>query len=94
MYKIEISGCLTSLFILMLVILVIKELWWFIVGLAVIIIVLYYAKLIYKNITAGNNSGNEQYNPQMGEVYKICPYCNAKVKVTAVTCPVCKHALN
>ena len=38
---------------------------------------------------------NEQnYTPQMGEVYKVCPYCNAKVKVNAKACPVCKRALN
>ena len=36
----------------------------------------------------------QKYTPEMGEVFKVCPYCNAKVKVTAVSCPCCNRALN
>lgn len=94
MYKFEISGCLTSLFILLLLLFLVKELWWLIVGIVLLLIVIYYGNLIYKTIKYKKETEQELYNPQMGEVYKVCPYCNSKVKVTAQTCPYCKRALN
>ena len=94
MYRFELSGCLTLLIMLAIVYFLVKELWWLFVGIALIIIVSYYANLIYKTIVYKKQQDEQIYNPQMGEVFKVCPYCNAKVKVTAVTCPCCNRALN
>lgn len=94
MYRIEFPGCLTAVLILILLGYLIKELWWLIVGIIIILIVLYYANLIYQNILDKNAEKDADYNPKMGEVYKICPYCSSKVKVTATYCPACKHELN
>lgn len=94
MYRFETSGCLTSLLILLIFYFIIKEFWWLFVGIAVVIIVAYYARLIYTTISQKKLKEEQNYSPEMGEVYKICPYCNAKVKVTAVTCPCCNRALN
>ncbi len=94
MYRIELSGCITALVILLLLFFLVKELWWLIVGIAIICIVVYYLNLIYQYITNNKTETDKTYTPKMGEVYKVCPYCNAKVRVTATTCPVCNRALN
>lgn len=94
MYKIEIPGCLITLLILFLTYHLIKELWWLIVGIILIIIVSYYARLIYLTIQQRKKEEQMNYNPDMGEVYKVCPYCNTAVKVTEKTCPCCNRALN
>ncbi len=94
MYRIELPGCLSTLLILFLLYFLVKELWWLFVGIAIVIIVAYYANLIYKTIAEKKKQDAQNYTPQMGEVFKVCPYCNAKVKVTAVTCPCCNRALN
>ncbi len=94
MYRIEFSGCITALVIFLLLIFLVKELWWLIVGIAIICIVIYYLNLIYQYITNNKTETDKNYTPKMGEVYKVCPYCNAKVRVTATTCPVCNRALN
>lgn len=94
MYKYEFLGCFSSVLILMCIGILIKELWWLIVGIAIVLIVLYYAKLIYNLFLQKQQEKDANYTPEMGEVYKECPYCNTKVSVTAVQCPVCKHELN
>ncbi|MBQ4122938.1 hypothetical protein IJD44_04350 [bacterium] len=94
MYRIDFSGCLVSIFILLVIGYLIKELWWLIVGIIVILIVLFYANLIYYNISSKKAEKDANYDPEMGEVYKVCPYCSSKVKVTATVCPVCNHELN
>ena len=94
MNRYEISGCLTSLVILLITYYLIKELWWLIVGIIVIIIVSYYLRLIYITVKEKNKEAKINYNPDMGEVYKVCPYCNTMVKVTEKTCPNCNRALN
>lgn len=94
MYRIEFSGCLTTILFLLIIGYLIKELWWLIVGIIIILIVLYYANLIYRNIADKKTQKEANYTPEMGEVYKVCPYCNSKVKVTAIICPVCKKELN
>ena len=94
MNKFEISGCLTSLIILFITYYLIKELWWLIVGIILIIIVAYYSRLIYLTIHNKNKEAQINYKPDMGEVYKVCPYCNTMVKVTDKTCPCCNRALN
>lgn len=94
MYKFEISGCLTLLITFLVVFFLVRELWWLIVGVAIIAIVLYYCKLIYQMHKDRQLQKEQNYNPEMGEVFKVCPYCNAKVKVTAISCPCCNRALN
>ncbi len=94
MNRIEISGCLTSLLVLLITYYLIKELWWLIVGIILIIVVSYYARLIYLTVQQKNKEAQMNYNPDMGEVYKVCPYCNTAVKVTEKTCPCCNRALN
>ncbi len=94
MYKYELSGCLTVLFVLLLTLFLVKELWWLIVGIIIIAVASYYLNLIYKVIAEKEKEKRENYNPAMGEVFKVCPYCNTKVKVTEKTCPCCNRALN
>ncbi len=94
MYRIEIPGCLTTLLILLILYFLVKELWWLFVGIAIIVIVSYYANQIYRVIKEKKQQEAQNYTPEMGEVFKVCPYCNAKVKVTATTCPCCNRALN
>ncbi len=94
MYRVELSGCLSLLIMLALVYFLVKELWWFFVGIAIIIIISYYTRLIYLSLTNKQDGTENNFNPQMGEVFKVCPYCNTKVKVTETTCPCCKRALN
>lgn len=94
MYRFEIQGCLTIFFVICIFIFLIAKLWWLIVGLSVIGIVYYYSKLAYENISQNGLSDNKNYEPKEGEVYKVCPSCNAKVKVSATTCPRCKTPLN
>ncbi len=90
----NLTGCLLSIFLILLIFFLIKELWWFFVGLILIAVAIYYGKLIYETIKNKQLEKETNYNPQMGEVYKVCPYCNTKVKVTETTCPNCKRALN
>ena len=94
MYRIELSGCFTTFLIFLLILFLLKELWWLIIGIILILIIIYYANMISKNIKTKVSEAEENFTPRMGEVYKICPYCNTKVKVTAMTCPCCKRTLN
>lgn len=94
MYKIQINGCLTALLFFLLIFFLIKELWWFFTGIILIALAVYYGNLIYKTVCEKQKEAQINYTPEMGEVYKICPYCNTKVKVTAITCPCCNRALN
>ena len=94
MYNTSFTSCLTTIFLFLLILFLVKQLWWFIVGLILILIVSYYAKMIYLSISSKKINKEGHYTPQMGEVYKVCPYCNSKVKVTAISCPVCNRALN
>ncbi len=94
MYKIELSGCLTSFIIILIIYFLVKELWWFIVGIIGLMILYQYADLIYKTIKNKQEEKKANYNPEMGEVYKICPYCNSKLRISEQTCPFCKRALN
>ena len=93
-FRSDFSGCLISLILFLLLLSLLKELWWLIVGIAVVLIVAYWCRKIYLLLLNNKNEQYNKYNPEMGEVFKICPYCNSKVRVTEITCPVCKRALN
>ena len=82
MYNYQLSGCISIFFILL-----------FALAIFILIVAAYYVYYLYDMIKRKNKE-KDLMNPQMGEVYKICPYCNASVKVTAKTCPNCNHALN
>lgn len=94
MYSFNSTGCLSTLLFLLILYFLVKELWWLFVGIAIIVIVAYYANLLYVQILQNKIDKERNYTPEMGEVFKICPYCNSKVKVTAITCPHCNRALN
>ena len=94
MYRIEIPGCLVTLLTLLILYYLVKELWWLFVGIAVIVIIAFYSSLIFRTFAEKKAQEAQNYTPEMGEVFKVCPYCNAKVKVTEITCPCCKRALN
>ena len=88
-------GCLIVILIFALIYGFIKAFWWLIVGVIVIAIVYYYGKLIVQMVYQKRmNVCDSTQDAPMGEVYKVCPYCNAKVKVTAKSCPQCNRALN
>ena len=96
-----IIGCLSTIIFFTIIFWIIKgsfwlikEFWWLIVGLLLIIIVINYGKLIYQAICTKNITNKEYEETPMGEVYKVCPHCNAQLKVTQTTCPRCKRALN
>jgi hypothetical protein len=90
----SIISILVTIFIVLLIFFIIKELWWFFVGIIIIAIVAYYAKLTFETIKNKKENEKINYTPEMGEVYKVCPFCSTKVKVSETTCPNCKHALN
>ena len=94
MFNSEFWGCLVTILILAITFALIREFWWLIVGIILICIVAYYGKLIYETIKNKESEAEKNYNPQMGEVYKVCRFCNTKVKVTETTCPNCKRDLN
>ena len=79
-------GCLIVILILAIIYGFIKAFWWLIVGVILIAIVSYYGKLIFQMVYSKRmNICDSNHEAPMGEVYKVCPYCNAKVKVTAKT---------
>ena len=90
----QFSGCLISILILLLILFLVKELWWLIVGIILIIIAIYFGNRIYETVKNSSLEAKKRYNPQMGEVFKVCTHCGAKVKVNETTCPYCKRALN
>lgn len=90
----NITGCLVSLLVFLLALYLLKELWWLIVGIALILIAAYWGKKIYFLLKDGKISEPKNYTPQMGEVFKVCPNCSSKVRVTEVKCPNCGCELN
>lgn len=94
MYNIQISGCITTILFTLLICLILKELWWLFAGIALICIISYYINFIIATIKQKQKEVEQNYTPQMGEVFKVCPFCNTKVKVTATTCPCCNRTLN
>lgn len=94
MYRLNFFGCLNIIIFFLLILFLVKELWWLIVGIIVILIAAYYGNLIYQSYINKKQEEKINYTPEMGEVFKVCPYCNTKVKVTEKTCPRCNRALN
>lgn len=92
-FKGDSSGCIIAILIFLLGLYLLKELWWLFVGIAVIIIVAYWGKRIFLLLKESKETNSKQYNPQMGEVFKVCPYCGTKMKLTETFCPKCKREL-
>ncbi len=93
MYKYEISGCSTLMLIILFVVIFAKQLFYLALAFAVVLVAIYIGFYIYRTIQVKKRE-KDLCNPDIGEVYKICPYCNTSVKVSAKTCPNCNHALN
>ncbi len=93
MYKYELTGCSTLILIILFVVVFAKQLFYLALAFSVLLIAIYVVFYIYRTIQIKKKE-QDLCNPQMGEVYKICPYCNSSVKVTAKTCPNCNRALN
>ena len=42
---------------------------------------------------AQKKAEQEKFKPEMGQSYKVCPYCGEKVQVTELRCPKCGREL-
>ena len=94
MYKIELQGCLPIFLIGALFLFVALKLWFVIVILIFIFVMKNIIASISLNIKLKQKEKELHYTPHKGEVYKICPYCNANVKRSAERCPNCGHDLD
>lgn len=92
MYKIQIQGCLPFLIIFIFLFIVLKL--WIVLVLFIFAALIYsfVSQLIYR-IALKKKEMEQNYTPNKGEVYKICPFCGINVKRTAKTCPQCGHSL-
>ena len=88
----NLTGCLISLIIFLGAVWLLNELWRPLAAIALIIIVYYWGKKIYTLLCEKKQSSS--YNPEMGDVYKVCPYCGSKVRAAETVCPVCSKTLN
>ena len=41
------------------------------------------------NVVKHNEEKEKSFEPEIGEVYKVCPYCGNNVKRNATYCPHC-----
>lgn len=94
MYSVQLPGCLILLLIVLAGVFLVKKLWMLFVGFAAIMIAIYYFNLIMNMYKEKQKEKAAAYEPKHGEVYKVCPYCNSMVKVSADTCPNCNRELN
>ncbi len=94
MYRLQIQGCL-PLFLILLLLLFIGIKLWFVFA----IIILFY---VVQNIISSVNiqmklkqkEKETHYEPQKGEVYKVCPTCGISVKRSVDKCPQCGNDLD
>ncbi|MGN0005116.1 MAG: hypothetical protein ACI37Z_04010 [Candidatus Gastranaerophilaceae bacterium] len=61
---------------------------------------LIFLAIVYNVISKAKNKYYERkeqkerdFQPEIGEVYKVCPYCGNDVKRSAKICPHCKNSL-
>lgn len=93
MFRFEIRGCLPFLF-LFFVLFIFFKLWYLIVLLVFAAIAVSIISQFKSYIQLKKKEKEQSYEPQKGEVYKICSYCGAKVKRSSETCPQCGNSLN
>lgn len=85
-------GCL--LWIILFVWIFIKLRLYYIVFFLIIIAIAHYIYSQTKNkIKEHIEEKEKNFEPEMGEVYKICPCCGNSVKRSAKICPHCKNPL-
>lgn len=89
MYKIEFKGCLIITLLLAFIIFAIFKLWFLLVLIALFFIFKDYLNIVKTNIKHKEREKEIKYEPEKGEVYKICPYCGIKVKRSCEKCPQC-----
>lgn len=92
-YNFNFSGCLIPLLFLLFVIFIFTKLWWLVAIMVIVYILNQYLTMIRQKLEQ-HKKEQAKFNPEMGEIYKVCPHCNEKVKVTDLTCPHCGNELN
>lgn len=82
-------GCLfwTAIFVWLFIALKLYYVVGFFVFLAIVYNIYIKAK---KKFEIRNEQKERNYEPEIGEVYKICPYCGNDVKRSAKVCPHCR----
>jgi uncharacterized membrane protein YraQ (UPF0718 family) len=92
MYYKEINpiGCFIWLIILTWLFFALKIYYLVFAAIIVMVAVYYYFKL-KKSLIEKKEEQERNFEPQMGEVYKICPNCGNNVKRNASACPHCNH---
>ena len=62
------------------------------------IIILAFAYNLYVHIKGKikvlKENKDKSYEPEIGEVYKICPFCNKDIKRNATICPHCRNKID
>lgn len=85
-------GCL--FFTIILVWLFVKLKLYYILGFLILLALAY--KFFQKTkvkIAEHKEEKEKNFEPEIGEVYKICPYCGNNVKRSANVCPHCKNQI-
>lgn len=91
MYRIGPLGCLFS--ILWIWLFFTLKLYYLVFGVLILIaafVIFFICKNKYK---VHIENKEKSFEPEIGEVYKICPYCNNDVKRSTKICPHCKSEL-
>lgn len=91
-YRFDITGCLTVLIILMFIGFLLTKLWW-LVAIMFLIWLINTFIAVFQQKLAQKKTEKAAFNPEMGQSYKVCPYCGEKVKVTDLKCPKCGREL-
>ncbi|MBQ2644462.1 hypothetical protein IJG14_02670 [bacterium] len=67
---------------------------YYVLGIIVLIAIIYnFYKKTRVKIKEYKEEKEKNFEPEIGEVYKVCPYCGKDVKRSARLCPHCKNLL-
>lgn len=91
-YRFDITGCLTVLIILFFLVFLFTKLWWLVAIIVLIYLINTYIAAFQQKM-AQKKAEQEKFKPEMGQSYKVCPYCGEKVQVTELRCPKCGREL-
>ncbi len=91
-YRFDITGCLTVLLVLAFIVFLVTKLWW-VVAIIVLIWMVNTFIAVFMQKLEQKKAENDAFNPELGQSYKVCPYCGEKVKVTELKCPKCGREL-